>query len=296
MTMIAPIDATTRSTVDDVYNTEYITRNWRETARDPIIGAGLCKLVVLPLEEANSLLYEVPIVAEMTGVAAMSGTDAAPEDGLTTTVAQITCAEYGLRSFVKDNTRSRLMAVGAETQRQILRAHQDYYHRQILALFTSIAATSGTNATDFTLGVWDAHTQAHRAALITGGPLWAALNPDQNRDLRADLVSNAAALLGSAYGEQAAAALKDPVTGLMRSFDGYMIYETGDTPVGDTTGWTGALGVGGEDAGIELVMMQDLTAELQRDASRTGTWIVGTAIVGWGIVKQTQLRALVSRT
>lgn len=296
MAMIAPIDATTRTTVDDVYNTEYITRNWRETARDPIIGAGLCKLVDLTLEEANSLTYEVPIVAEMTGVAAITGTDAAPEDSLTTTNAQITCALYGLRAFVKDDTRSKVLAVGAEVQRQILRAHQDYTHRQILGLLTSITATSGANTTDFTLAIWDAHTQAHRAALITPGPLWAVLNQDQSRDLRADLITNAAALLGSAYGEQAAAALKDPTTGLMRAFDGYTIYETNDTPVGDTTGWTGALGVGGEDAGIELVMMQDITPELQRDASRYGTWIVGGMIVGWGIVKQTQLRAMVSRT
>lgn len=296
MAMINPVDATTRTSVDSVYNTEYITRQWRETARDPMIGAGLAKMVDLTLEEANSLLYEVPIVAEMTGVAAISGTDAAPEDSLATTTAQITCALYGLRSFVKDNTRSKVMAVGSEVQRQILRAHQDYVHRLILALISSISSSSGSNSTNFTLAVWDAHTQAHRAGLITPGSLWAALNPDQNRDLRADLVTSAAALLGSSYGERAADALKDPVAGLMRQFDGYTIYETNDTPVGDTTGWTGALGVGGEDAGIELVMMEDLTPELQRDAGRVGTWIVGHMIVGAGIVKQSQLRAMISRT
>lgn len=296
MALIAPSDATTRVTVDDLYNTEYISRNWRESARDPIFAAGLCKLVDLTLEEANSLLYEVPIAAEMTGFAAISGTDAAPEDSLSTTQAQITCTLRGLRSFVKDNTRSKVMSAGGETQRQILRAGRDSIHREVLALLTSITATAGTNATNFDLGTWDAHTQAHRAALITPGPLWAALNPDQNRDLRADLITSAAAVLGSGYGERAAAALKDPVAGLMREFDQYTIYETNDTPVGDTTGWTGALGVGGEDAGIELVMLQDLTAELQRDASRYGTWIVGGMIVGIGIVKQTQLRALVSRT
>lgn len=295
MATTAPIVPTTRVTADDIYNTEYITRNWRETARDPMIGAGLCKLVPVDLAEANSYLYRVPIVAEMTGVAAITGTDAAPEDALTTSFASITCALYGLRSFVKDDTRSNVMAVGSEAQRQILRAHQDFIHRSIIGLFTSITAVTGNNATDFTLGVWDAHTQAHRAALITDGPRWAALSSGQNRDLRADLVVNASALLGSAYGEQAAAALKDPNAGLMRTFDNYMLYESLDVPVGDTTGRTGALGIGGDDAGIELVMMQDLTAEMQRDASRYGTWIVGGMIVGWGIVKQTQLRAMISR-
>lgn len=295
MAMIAPIDPTTRTTAQHVFNTEYITRNWRETARDPMIGAGLCKIVPIDLAEANSYVYRVPIVAEMTGVAAIAGTDAAPEDALSTSFASITCQLYGLRSLVKDDTRSNILAVGSEVQRQILRAHQDFIHRSIIGLFTSITATSGTNATEFTLGVWDAHTQAHRAGLITDGPRWAALSSAQNRDLRADLVTNAAALLGSAYGEQAAAALKDPNAGLMRAFDGYTVYETLDAPVGDTTGRTGALGVGGDDAGIELVMMQDLTAELQRDASRYATWIVGGMIVGWGIVKQSQLRAMVSR-
>lgn len=296
MAMTAAADGTLRTTVDDIYNTEYITRSWRETARDPIFAEQLAKIVDLPLEEANSLVYEVPIVNEMTGVAAITGVNAAPEDSLATDVAQITCALYGLRSFVKDNTKSKVMRVTEEVIRQIKRAHLNYIHQQVLALLTSISSSVGSNAQEGTLAFWDAQTQAHRAGLITPGPLWAAVNPDFARDLRQDLVTNASALFGSAYGSQAADALKDPKAGLMRTFDQYLMAETNDTPAGDTTGWTNALGVGGEDAGIEVVMMQDLDAELQRDASRYGTWIVGGMIVGFGIVKQSQLRAFITRT
>jgi hypothetical protein len=197
---------------------------------------------------------------------------------------------------VKDNTKSKVMRVADEVIRQILRAHRDYIHQQVLALFTSITASAGSATQEGTLAFWDAQTQAHRAGLITPGPLWAATNGDFQRDLRGDLVTNMSALFGSAYGAQAADALKDPKAGLMRTFDNYLMYETANTPAGDTTGWTNALGVGGEDAGIEVVQMQDLSAELQRDASRYGTWIVGGMIVGWGIVKQSQLRAFITRT
>lgn len=296
MAMTAPNDATTRTTVDDVYNTEYISRFWRETPVDPIIGQELVKIVDLPLEEANSLVYEVPIVAEMTGVAAITGVNAAPEDSLETTNAQITCALYGLRTFVKDNTKSKVMRVGEVAMRKLQMAHRDYIHQQILALLTSISSSAGNASTENTLGNWDAQTQAHRALLITPGPLFAVLNPDQVRDMRGDLSSNMSALFGSAWGEKAADALKTPQTGLMKSFDGYTVFESANTPAGDTTGWTGALLVGGEDAWAELVVMQDLESELQRDASRYGTWMVGGMIVGWGIVKQSQARAFISRT
>jgi hypothetical protein len=79
MAMTAASDGTLRTTVDDIYNTEYISRQWRETARDPMFGIELAKVIDLPLEEANSLVYEVPIAAEMTGVAAITGVNAAPE-------------------------------------------------------------------------------------------------------------------------------------------------------------------------------------------------------------------------
>jgi hypothetical protein len=296
MSLEAPSDATTRTTVDEVYNTEYISRFWREGPVDPIIGQELVKLVPLPLEEANSLVYEVPIVGEMTGVAAVSGTNAAPEDSLETTMAQITCALYGLRTFVKDNTKSKVMRVGEVAMHKLQLAHQDYVHRQILALMTSIGSSAGTNATENTLANWDAQTQAHRTLLYTPGPMFGVLNPDAVRDMRGDLSSNMSALFGSGWGEKAADALKATQAGLMRTFDGYFIHESANTPAGDTTGWTNALLVGGEDAWAELVVMQDLESEFQRDASRYGTWMVGGMIVGWGIVKQSQARAFVSRT
>lgn len=296
MALPTPTSPTTRTTANDIFNTEYITRSWRTSARRPKVGLEAAKIVSVPLEELNSLTYQVPVVTAISGVTTVTAGSAAPEAAVSTDGVTITLARRGLSVFLHDDVRSKVMAAGQVAMAELLEAMQQEAHNRILALLTSITTNQGNNATVNDLANWESAAMAHRANLITGGPLMAIMNPDAVRDMRQDLIANAAALFGSAWGERAADAVQKPQTGLFTSFDGYAVRETLDTPAGDTTGWTNALVVVGDDAWAEFVIGQDIEAELERAAQFYGTWMVAGSVTGTGIVKQTQAHRFITQT
>lgn len=296
MALPTPTSPTTRTTLNDIYNTEYITRSWRTSNRRPKVGLEATKIVVVPLEELNSLTYQVPTVTAISGVTTVTAGSAAPEAAVSTDGVTITLARRGLSVFLHDDVRSKVMAAGQVAMAELLEAMQQEAHNRVMALLTSISSTQGAATTENDLSNWEAAAMAHRALLITGGPLIALMNPDAVRDMRQDLIANAAALFGSAWGERAADAVQKPQTGLFTSFDGYAVRETLDTPAGDTTGWTNALLVAGEDAWAEFVIGQDIEAELERAAQFYGTWMVAGSVTGVGIVKQAQAHKFITRT
>lgn len=286
-----------RVQLDDLYNTEYLSRRFREESEDPLIGQLLVNPVSVPDDEVYR--YEVPIFDELDSsqVAAVAANDAAPEAAMSTSQAVITGARYGLRMFVLDESKNKVVRATEMAITKLRRAHRDYWHRQILDLFTSITnnggTVPGTNATAHDLANWDAITGAFRAQNPDPGARWSVMSRSGNRDLRADLVTNAAALFGTSWGEQARSALADNQPGIFQSFDGFAQYESADTPAGDTSGFTCAIGVGGANSGIEFVEWEMPAVELQRDASRFGTWIVTGLVAGVGIVKQENLYAYI---
>lgn len=297
MPIAAPSDPTLRADLNDVFNTEFITQMWRQDARDPLTGLQLVKVVPLDLAGSNSLTYQIPVENEMTGVTSVSQPNEAPEADLTTGQVQITGARYALRGYIADDVRSRVFPAMMRVAAGLQHAVRNYLHQQILTLFTSISSSQGDNATENNISNWETATQAHRALILDPGPRWAVLHSDAVRDLRQDLATGATALFGSGWGERAADAIKTPQSGLGVPFDGYTVHEGyGDVPAGDTTGWTNALGVGGENAGIELVMWQDLLPAFERNESSFGTWLIASVIAGWGIAKQTNLHAFITQT
>ncbi len=288
---------TTRTELGAVYNTEFISRRWRDTAQVPILGERLVKQV--PIDGAEVYRYEVPILGEVSGVAAVAANDAAPEAAMSSSNVAITGQRYALRLFVHDGTRNKVMRTADQAMMRLQRAHRRFWHEQVLALFSNITNAGGglvgSNTQENTLSNWDDATTAHRHQDYDGGQLWAVMAKDAVRDLRQDLIGSAASLFGTSWGERAHDALAANEPGVFRSFDGYDIYESDDVPAGDTTGHLNALGNVGEDAAIELVGWQGLQPELQRDASRFGTWIVSSMIAGVGIVAQHNLHGFITR-
>jgi uncharacterized protein YbaA (DUF1428 family) len=290
---------TGRVQLNDVYNTEYITRAFRDASTDPLIGQRIVKAV--PLDESESYTYQVPIYSEIdsTLITTVAANAAAPEAAMTTDQAQITGARRALRMFVLDETANKVRRTADVAIRKLRHAHRDFWHRAIMDLFPNITndggSVPGTNATNNTLSNWDSVTGAFRAQNPDPGPLWSVMSRSANRDLRADLVTNAASLFGTAFGEQARDALASNEPGVFKTFDGYMQYESGDVPAGDTTGFTCAVGVAGEEAAMEFVQWGGAQVELQRDAARFGTWIVTNLIAGVGIVKQANTYAYIVR-
>lgn len=299
MALVQSTLPTGRTQLAAVYNTQYIARRFREVSVAPALGQLLVNPVAL--EEGETYTYQVPIYGDVSAdlITTVAPNAAAPEAALSTSNAQITGAKRGLRMFVLDESANKIRRTADVAISRLRRAHQIYWHRAILDLFPSITnnggSVPGTNATTHTLAGWDAITGAFRAQNPDEGRLWSVMSRSANRDLRADLVSNAASLFGTSFGEQAREALSSNRPGIFTTFDGYEQYESPDVPAGDTTGFTCAVGVGGENSGIEYVEWEAPEVELQRDGSRYGTWIITGLTAGVGIVKQSNLYAYIRR-
>lgn len=297
MAGIQPVDPTTRTTINDLFASEYITRLVRSVASEPIIGMNFVKIVDLTGDPAvNSYTYQVPILSEMSGADVVSFPDAAPEDALESSNVQITGSRVALRTMVANDTRIAVVsAVEAATER-VTRAVRRQRHEAVMALATSLTNSQGSNSTENTLGNWDLVMHNLRAQNHDDGPLAACMDPDGVRDLRADLIANAAALFGATWGDRAANALQDKSPGAGVAWDGVTVYQSGDIPAGDTTGWTNFVCVVGEQAAIEMPVWQGLTPFVQEDQSRFGMWIGVSIISGVGIVKNDNARAFITRT
>ena len=288
-----------RLALSSVYNTEYISRRMREQSIAPSIGQLIINPV--PIDEAETYTYQVaidePIDPDLIQIVAPG--DAAPEAAFGTTHVQITGDKRGLRVFVLDETRNKLMRTVDKGVRKLRQAHVRYWSRQAIDQFSSITnlgnGVPGDNATPHSLENWDLHTGSFRGQTPDPGPLWSVMSRSAVRDFRADIISNAAAIFGTNVSTSARDALATNQPGIFREFDGFMHYESDEVPAGDTTGFTCAMGVGGENAGIEYPEWEEIEVEFQRAASRFGTWIVTGLTSGIGIVAQQNLYAYVVR-
>ncbi len=280
----------------DLFEAFYINRRVRLAASAALIGQSIVSAIDQTGGDINSYTYQSDELLEMTGAAVVAENDAAPEDAMETDSVQIDGNRVALSTFVADATEKTIISTGDAAIERVTKAVRRFFHEQILGLFTSFSNSQGSNAVVNDLANWDLVTHNFRVQNHDEGDLWVVFAQDAWRDLRADLLANAAALFGAAFGDRAANALQTTSIGAGTPWDGYTAYMSENTPVGDTTGWTSALGVGGMDAIIELVVWQSIRAEMQRDATRFGTWIVGSMIAQAGIIKQANGRAFITRT
>lgn len=300
MALVQAVTPTTTTTASHLLNTEIISRLIRMAAMDPMVGLEIVKVVDLRsmfVEGVHSYTYRITTIAEMTGAAVIAENDAAPEAATTTSAATISGVRRGLRSFVLDLINDAgVIRVDQPTIQLITHAIRDLDHRNILALFTSLTNVQGNNAVNHNLANWDLVTLNFRTQNFDPGPLWCVQNSDASRDLRADLIANAAGLFATSWGDRAQQALMAQRPGMGVAWDGYTVYESNDTPIGDTTGWTNALGVGGDFGAIEHPVWQDMKPFVQRDESRFGGWFGESKISGYGIAKNANARAFITRT
>ena len=280
----------------DIFDPVYINRVVRDVASEPIIGQSLVEVINLTGSEVSSYTYQSSIWEEMTGAAPVAENDAAPEDALETDNVQIDGDRVALSTFVLDKVEKAIVPAGNKALERLTKAVRRYFHEQILELFTSLTNSQGSNTVENDLANWDLVTHNFLIQNHDDGDLWVCFANDAWRDLRADLVANAAALFGAAFGDRAQQALQSRTVGQGVPWDGFTAYRSGDNPAGDTTGWTSALGVRGPNAAIEFPVWQDLKAEMQRDATRFGTWIVVSMIGEPGIIKNDNARAFITRT
>ena len=295
MALIQATNPTTVTTVNDLFASQYIGRLVRDVASEAIIGMNFCNVVPMP-PDAHSYTYQVDIWNEIDDATAVVDNEAAAESALTTDQVQIAGSRYARRTFVLYNTSRAIVSVVEKAVERVTRACRRRNHEATLALATSLTNTQGTAATVHDLANHDLVMHNFRTQDHDPGPIVMGLHDDAVRDLRADLVSNAAALYGATWGDRAAAALQNKEPGAGVAWDGITVYQTSDMPVGDTTGWTNMVVVAGELAAIEMPVWQELTAFQQPDESRFGVWIGCSIICEQGIVKNANGRKFITRT
>jgi hypothetical protein len=281
----------------EVINTEYISRQIELAAIDPLIGERIVMRTVLDPAVVNSYTYQIVTGNEMTGAAVVTPHNEAPEDAWEPTSDTISGVRIGLSSFVPDSSRVTIVNTANAVIAGLTHAVRDMVHDDILDLFANADNSAGDATTEFDLAFWAAQTIAFNSQLPDPGERHAVLHAQQQTELRADLMSSAAALFGASWGDRAAAGLGTTQVGAGVPFDGYNMHIALDVPAGDTTGHTAALLVrndGGHSA-LELVVWEPLSIAMKDERRRYGTWLVAGAILGVGIRSQKNLRALITQ-
>ncbi len=296
MALIQATASTGTAQVADLFASEYISRVVRDVASEPIVGMNFVELVDLTGPDVHSYTYQVAIWNELEGAAAVSENDAAPQDALETDQVQITGDRVAIRTFVLYKNMKAIADVVTKAAERCTRAVRRNRHEAIMDLATSLSNSQGDATTENDLANWDLVMHNLRAQNHDDGPLVASLVPDAVRDLRQDLVANAAALFGATWGDRAATALQNKSPGMGVAWDGVTVYQSADLPVGDTTGWTNFVAVVGPQAAIEMPVWQQLTPFFQPDESRFGTWVGVSIIAEPGIAKNANARAFITRT
>ena len=104
----------------------------------------------------NTFTRRINERSRLSGVATFAVGDNAPESRATLTPATITAALRGLMTYLRDDAifvsfENELLA----NQEQLLDAYAQYWHEQVLDLFSSITASSGDATTVLDLETWD---------------------------------------------------------------------------------------------------------------------------------------------
>lgn len=294
--MAAITNAVDTTSVADRTNTEWIDTATRYVASQPFVWVELVTRKDMSAMKTDT--YTKNIRTHLVQATAHTDSDEFTALDLASVDTNTTTAEYGSASFVAD--RAERLSVEDEMRVAVesnVRACLLKIDTLVLALSTSMT-TIGNNATNNTLANFVTAVTAFKAtSFTTEAPPIMVMHLDAMRDLRADSVTNGAAIFGSSFGEQLADATGGVNTGFLRPFGGIYLLETASIPAGDTTGWSSFIvAVGENDGGIVLPVGMDINVELERVGSRRGTWVTASVEVGAGLLEAARSLRFVTRT
>lgn len=293
----APVTPLTTATIVDNFLAHFLNEFVRFANDEPLVGLRIVFEFTDGMGE-NSHVHQFNQRSPLVGVAVVPEADKAPEAISSLTPGQITGDQFGLMTFIVDKAANVSIQREHEVNVVQLRmAWRQFWHTEVLSLFTGITKTSGDNATTNDLQNWDFVTAEFRNDNVIAGPRWAVLNKDAVRDLRRNIRESAAALYSTPMVEANARAVTNTTPGLGVAFDGYTLYESNDTPPGDTTGHTNALGIlAGEQSGLEMDIYARSKVDIQFEKTRYGRWQIIGGILGVGIRTQESLRKFITKT
>ncbi len=280
-------NASNLSALDDIVDSEFISRNVRLAVRTPMTFEGVVKLV--DFSTVSSRTYAVPKSAELAAASALTETDEVDSAALTITEATVSTALVEQSTFLSDQARGASIwdSAGLAIQ-EVANAVRRKIDDDVHALATSMTNTIGSNAQAMDFANWSTVLSTFRAQTkFSNGSVAAVMHPDAIRDLHADLLANAGGIYGSAFGPQAQALLAGTNQGARGVLDGVILWETDSIPLSDTTGHGNYMCVTGDAEGaLCLVVNRGTLVEPWREPKRQGIWYIGTADFGVGIGDQ----------
>ena len=273
--------------LDDIIDSEFISRNVRLAVRTPMTFAGVVKLI--DFTQVSSRDYAVPKSSELTAAATLTETDEVDSEAISLSEATIATALVQRSTFLSDQARgASIWDAAAISITEVVNAVRRTLDNDTHALSNSMSNSIGNNAQAMDFQNWSAVVAAFRAqAKFSNGPVAAVMHPAAIRDLHSDLLANSAGVYGSAFGPEARAVLEGVNQGARGLLEDVILWESDAVPAADTTGVGNYMTVTGPAEGaLCLVANREVGVELWREPKRQGTWYIGTADFGVGIADQ----------
>lgn len=291
-------NATTTTSVTEVINSEYISRVILDVHREPTI-ASLIGWVV-DASGSNAGVYTFPkaddVTLSLTEASPKSETDEIAASEQTYTEVQATAAMLGIRRALSDEAmQDSLVDQVAFAVRQNMEKLRDQGDIDLM-----LNVTGATNQADFSGAALDITKMGtaiaqYRALKPTGGPGAIVLSYAQIEDLAASVRSSSAAIFGSAFGDRQAGSMLDGSrVGALGSYEGFMLYQTGNVPAFDGSNDSGFICSTGVGGALGMALWQGIQHEPNREPTRKATDIVSTARWGTALVDQENLVEIVS--
>lgn len=304
--MAAVTNATRTTEMTETIDSEWIDRMVQRVAETPLVAMQVVR--VINAMGATSSVWTIPLAANQVGDAAtITETDqAATAVNEFDSEVSLTVANIGISSFVSDQVKQRsTWSAMALAIRNGVHSVQDKLDEDVLSNSTSITTSIGSNATTHDLDNWNTVLTTFETQNATPGlPLASVWHPDAFRDFHSSIITTSAALLGTAFGEDARAQMQGR-QGFKGVLDGVSVFTSDNIPADDTTGWGNILvttpsSMGGGDGGcLAAAFWKGVGAEAARGsdgARRSGDWLVTTSWYATGINKQSDGLNFITKT
>jgi len=239
-------------------------------AEETSLMRNLVKNYTAPLGGGTTV--NVPKYARQTAAAVAEGTDLA-NTAVSTTEAVLTISEVGIMTTITDMAaRSTASNVVADVGRLFGEAIARKQDADLCALFDGFSTVVGDGTSALTAAaIFNAVAQL-RANSVVVGNVYCVIHPEIAYDLKDDLTNTFA---NPAGGDVQNTAMVNGYVGMLA---GVPVFESANivSTAGDSKG-----AVFHQDA-LGLAVQNDITIELQRDASLRATELVATSAYGVG--------------
>lgn len=295
--MAATTNATTTTSIVEIVESEYITREILDANRDPTVAEMVAWTV--NAQGLNSATYTFPKwTAAAVPLSESSGKTQTDEFAATQqllTEVQVSAAVVGIRKALSmeamDDSIVDLIAANVRENAMEMR---DQIDEDFLSNITSATNTASFTGVDLTIARFGSALATFKAQNPAGSRLAFVGSETQIADLKADIRTTSGAIFGGEFGNQVSGMLDTRARGFLGMYEGVEMYTAhGNVPAtsGDDNG---ALMVAGQKGALALVVWKPITTGFEEELKRLQLDVVTYARYGTGITNDSNLLEVVS--